>query len=179
MSELPRASRDINTPRDGGQDVYHRRPSAISNLEPRGSTASSDANQPVPRNVASIFSQLAPDWEIEERTHLPLHLTNCKQCFQFASHITDFTRGGAISMLVSLQREHWHKNLEDESRKRENEAYSAGLDKNQYKVERLEDEIDDCHNCLKALKSENEVITLPPPFVIKSCRIPTIPIGIL
>ena len=156
MSELPHAHRDNNPPRDGGQDVYHGRSSTISILGPPGSnlgstgpTASSNTSQPASLSVASLFSQLTPDWEIEERTHLPLHLTNCDHCFQFARHVMDYTRGRALSMLVSLQREHWRKGFEDELRGRENDAYSAGLDKNQHKIDQLEDDIEDCYNRLK------------------------------
>ncbi|KAF8348051.1 hypothetical protein F5887DRAFT_1071707 [Amanita rubescens] len=155
MSKLPHATCD-NQPRDGGSGVSRRRSPSISNLEPHSSNASSDVNRVASLNVASLFSQITPDWEIEEKTHLPLHHTNCNHCFQFAGHVADYTRGGAISMFVNLQREHWHKTLELDSRNKEDDAYSAGLDKNQQRVNWLEDELDKCHNRLKALEREND-----------------------
>src|SRR6266576_6569998 len=163
MSELPHVHRDNNPPRDGGQDVYHRWSSTISipgppgsNLGSTGPTASSNTSQPASLSVASLFSQLTPDWEIEERTHLPLHLTNCEPCLQFARHVADFMRGGALSLFVNQQREHWQKALEEDSQNREDSAYSAGLDKGQYKIDCLNDELDECYDRLKMLKCENK-----------------------
>src|SRR6266576_2471163 len=72
MSGLPCTPRDSYQPREGGQNVSHRPSPSVSNPEPLGSIASSDANRPTVLSVASIFSQLTPDWEIEERTHLLL-----------------------------------------------------------------------------------------------------------
>src|SRR6266550_538951 len=158
MSRLPCTPRDSYQPRlgEGGQNISHRPSPSVSNPEPSGSIASSDANRPTVLSVASIFSQLTPDWEIEERTHLPLHLTNCEPCLQFACHVADFTRGGALSLFVNQQREHWQKALEEDSQNREDSAYSAGLDKGQYKIDRLNNELDECYDRLKMLKCENK-----------------------
>ncbi len=156
MSGLPCTPHDSYQPREGRQNVSHRPSPSISNPEPSGSIASSDANRPTVLSVASIFSQLTPDWEIEERTHLPLHLTNCEPCLQFVRHVADFTQGSALSLFVNQQREHWQKALEEDSRNREDSAYSAGLDKGQYKIDRLNDELDECYDRLKMLKCENE-----------------------
>ena len=59
-------------------------------------------------------------------------------------------------MFVNQQREHWQKALKEDSWNREDSAYSAGLDKGQYKINRLNDELDKCYDRLKMLKCENE-----------------------
>jgi hypothetical protein len=110
---------------------------------------------PVP-DASSIFAQLIPDWVIDQTTHLPVHPRQCLDCANYAKHVGEYTRGGALTIFIEKMREHWKEVLHEERYQREDEAYQAGLDKHHRKMERLEEELDDKDRRILALEQEND-----------------------
>jgi hypothetical protein len=55
-------------------------------------------------DVVMILSGMLPEWEVEETTHIPMHMKNCKDCIHFALHITSQTRSGALEILIEKQK---------------------------------------------------------------------------
>ncbi len=86
----------------------------------------------------AIFVELLSTWSVEEKTHLPLHIkSKCRACLDFARHVVDNTRGGGFSQLVSLQWEHWRKELWNDLEK----VFNDGWNKAQLKYEARIDEL--------------------------------------
>ncbi|KAF8701257.1 hypothetical protein AX14_000491 [Amanita brunnescens Koide BX004] len=69
-----------------------------------------------------ILSSVLPEWEVQETTHIPMHMKNCEDCVQFALHVASQTRGGASEILIEKQKRHWRKVLEREFRKAREEG---------------------------------------------------------
>ena len=122
MSRLNRDHCDF--PRQDAENVSYRRTPLLS--QP-GTQGSSDP-LPVP-DASSIFAQLIPDWVIDQTTHLPVHPRQCLDCANYAKHVGEYTRGGALTIFIDKMREHWKEVLHEERYQREDEAYQAGLDK--------------------------------------------------
>ena len=75
-------------------------------------------------NFDAIFDEIVEEWSVQPRVHVPMHRTsNCEECRRFGRHIIDNTRGGGHSHFVSIQREHWRKELREEF----DVAYKDGL----------------------------------------------------
>ena len=101
-------------------------------------------------NFDAIFMELPSTWSVEEKTHLPLHIkSKCRACLDFARHVVDNTRGGGFSQLVSLQQEHWRKELQNDLEK----AFNDGWNKAQFKYEA---HIDELYKRLNKLHNHNE-----------------------
>jgi hypothetical protein len=58
----------------------------------------------LPARTAAILSRVLPEGEIEETTHMPIHRGNCKECIQFALHVTGQTQGGASEILIRVSK---------------------------------------------------------------------------
>jgi hypothetical protein len=101
-------------------------------------------------DIESILKELPNPWRVEARTHLPLHIEGgCKECKQFLKHVVDNTRGGGFTHFVSLMKDHWMKELEDDL----NKAFDQGWRKAQDKYEAR---IDDLHMRINELLDRNE-----------------------
>ena len=100
-------------------------------------------------NAAAIFSRVLPEWEIEETTHIPIHMTRCQDCALFASHVASQAQGGALEILNDKQRRHWRQMLEEEFRKVQDESFQQGLKESGEETERLKDELDELKEKLR------------------------------
>ena len=81
------------------------------------SLTTSQRRPPPPQNsnlsVTDIFNACDPNFEIEQRSHLPLHPRGCNTCNGFAQHLMVSTRGSLTNVNIA-QREHWRQELQNE-----------------------------------------------------------------
>ncbi|KAF8699729.1 hypothetical protein AX14_000911 [Amanita brunnescens Koide BX004] len=114
-------------------------------------------------SATSIFARVLPEWQIEEITHIPIHMTRCNQCANFATHVANQTQGGTLEILNEKQRHHWKHILEMDFRQDCEDAFRKGTQENEKEIEELKDEIQwlkDKHerhyHQADAVKDENE-----------------------
>ena len=89
-------------------------------------------------NFDAIFTELPSTWSVEEKTHLPLHIkSKCRACLDFARHVIDNTRGSGFSQLVSLQQEHWRKELWNNLEKVFNDSWNKAQLKYEARINEL------------------------------------------
>ena len=101
-------------------------------------------------DIESILKELPNPWRVEAKTHLPLHIEGgCEECKKFLRHVVENTRGGGFIHFVSLMKDHWRKEMEDDL----NEAFDQGWRKAQLKYEA---HIDDLHMRINELLDRNE-----------------------
>ena len=104
----------------------------------------------------AIFVELLSTWSVEEKTHLPLHIkSKCRACLDFARHVVDNTRGGGFSQLVSLQWEHWRKELRNGLEKVFNDGWNKAQFKYEARIDELYKRLDKLHDHNEELKEKN------------------------
>ena len=131
----------LDTGRDERRLRISRSPSSSSN---QASTAISSGRSTSPQfflNAADIFSQMRPEWQIEPKSHLPLHLSNCSDCTRFAQHVKSETSGGALEIFNQKQRHHWREILDREIEDRCLDAYRRGQRDNDDEMSKLKDDL--------------------------------------
>jgi hypothetical protein len=126
--------------RDGRRSRISRSPSTSSN---RASIAISSGRSTSPQllNASDIFSQMRSEWQIEPKSHLPLHLLNCRECALFAQHVRNETSGGALEIFNQKQRHHWREVFDKEIEDRCLEAYRCGQKDNDAEISKLKDDL--------------------------------------
>lgn len=109
-------------------------------------------------NAAAILSHVLPEWEIEETTHIPIHRGNCKDCIQFALHVTSQAQGSASNILIDKQRRHWCKVLEGEFSERLDEKRQANNKEKDEEIKQLRDEADELKDRLDRCHSQIDIL---------------------
>ncbi len=113
MSGLNRESRGLSRQVDE-QAVSYRRSPSLSQLGPQGSANQTEHNPTSVPDASSFFAQLIPDWVIDPTTHLPIHPRQCVDCTNYAKHVGEYVKGGALTIFVDKLKEHWRGVLDEE-----------------------------------------------------------------
>jgi len=153
QNENTRSKRGPSSPHQvtGRENDRRRHTHSPSPTKVRGSSS-----RRRPLNAVDLLSQVKPEWEIHEATHILLHLTNCDDCGAFASHVASQTQGGALEIFIDKQRRHWRRVFEEDNRLDRNDAYQAGVQSADREVDDLKDKLDRCHDRVEDLEREND-----------------------
>jgi hypothetical protein len=113
-------------------------------------------------DVATILSGVLPEWEVEETTHIPMHMKNCEDCIHFALHVASQTRGSTSEILIEKQKRHWCKVLEKDFKKAREDGRKLTDKEKDSEIERLNNEVEDLrdkiswyHSQLNAIEDDN------------------------
>jgi septal ring factor EnvC (AmiA/AmiB activator) len=109
-------------------------------------------------DVATILSGVLPEWEVEETTHIPMHMKNCEDCVHFALHVASQTRGGASEILIEKQKRHWRKVLERDFKKVREDGRKLADKEKDSEIERLNNEVEDLRDKISWYRSQLNAI---------------------
>jgi hypothetical protein len=110
-------------------------------------------------SIADILGNVRRCWEVEASTHMPLHLEQCHECNRFVQHVADCSKGG-LDQLIKVQRDHWIKELEDESQNVYDDGYDRAMEESRACEVELREMIKDL--CRTILNQEQEITCSTP-----------------